>query len=109
MNDDKSHIGQLEELTENLQFDKLIICTGCNCFEVPGIVGRVYAFTLYKDNKIAIARSYGEKGTVLPFHSHKGKEWFGTIEGKVKLTFEDGEVIFLEEGQGYEIRQLPRS
>ena len=99
----RSNIEVLEDLTKNLEFKTLVICRDSNCFDVPGVVGKVIGFTLYKDDKISIAKSFAEKGTILPYHSHKGKEWFGPISGKVKITFKDGETIILEEGQGYEI------
>lgn len=101
--EENGHIQFLEKLTRNLEFSSLVISVDYNRFEIPGVVGKVEAFTIYKDDKISIARSYGLKGTILPFHSHKGKEWFGPIVGKVRIEFSDGEVVTLSEGEGYEI------
>lgn len=100
---DQSNLEELEDLTRNLEFRTLVICRNNNCFEIPGVVGKVRAFTIYRDEKISIAKSFGNKGTILQFHSHSGKEWFGPISGKIKLTFKDGEALILEEGQAYEI------
>ena len=91
---------ELEILTEKLVFTSI---KQSGFFEIEAGDGKVIGFTLFKNEKICIARSFGEKNTLISFHSHPGKEWFGLYSGKVKIEVEGGDTYFLEEGQQVEL------
>lgn len=91
---------ELESLTERLVFSDV---KKTAFFELETKNGKIIGFTLFKNDSVAIVRSFAEKGTFIDMHRHPGKEWFGIYTGKVKVELESGETIILNAGQQTEL------
>lgn len=100
---------KLRALTQNLSpvpFATLVERDRDNIVEYRGEGGTFIGFGLYKIAKVAIQRAFISKGTVIPKHKHKEKEWILTYSGNyiLKLNGEErecpvGTMVFLDENQ----------
>jgi len=93
-------LDMLEALTTKLLFEE---ANRSSFFELSVPTGKIIGFTLFKNDSVCIARSFGEKGTFIPMHGHPGREWFGVYSGKVKIELDNGEVHILNPGQQTEL------
>ena len=95
-----SNIDKLSALTAKLMFEE---ANRASFFEVAVKNGKVIGFTLFKNDAVCIARSFGEQETFISMHGHPGTEWFGLYSGKVKIETSKGEVYVLVAGQQVEL------
>jgi quercetin dioxygenase-like cupin family protein len=104
ISEEKKRLKKLEELTEKLPtFHDIIKEKTINSYlEMEMDEGYGFGFNLWNQEEIAVARWFSTKGSKFPKHSHLETEWIIVYKGKMRLIFNDKEVI-LNEGEGYQI------
>lgn len=88
----------LESLTKKLvPFKDIIKKETSDYVELEAENGSIVGFNLYKDKKVLVSRFLMTDGVSFSKHFHDGiYEILVVIEGELKLTFEDKEVILKE-------------
>lgn len=96
--DNGNGMRKLRELTDRLPpLSKLVVSKASDFVEYLGEGTGVNAvgFGLYKNDRIALQRTYFPQGFTLPAHKHDEREWMIVFSGKLSVLYEDRETILL--------------
>ena len=88
---DNTHIDKLRELTDKLpalSMSEIIKKQFANnLIEYEGTSGSVIGLGIYKEEDLAIQKTFLSKGSHVPKHSHLENEWMIVISGYIHFEF----------------------